>query len=131
MRMLLYSASGPAPRDRGSRTATPQAAGFLDALVEPPKLPAWLSEADVAFYAGEFARTGFRGGLNWYRNFDRNWELLAPFGDAKVTVPAYFIGGLRDAVGTGPRGGGPGPMVEMMPSFCNGFRGMQLLPAPG
>ncbi len=131
MRMLLYSASGSAPRDRGIRTAIPKTAGFLDALVEPPKLPAWLSEADVAFYAGEFARTGFRGGLNWYRNFDRNWELLAPFGDAKVTVPAYFIGGLRDAVVTGPGGDGPGPMVQMMPSFCNDFRGMQLLPDAG
>ena len=45
---------------------------------QPATLPAWLTEADVDFYAGEFARTGFRGGLNWYRNIDRNWELLAP-----------------------------------------------------
>jgi hypothetical protein len=35
---------------------------------EPPPLPAWLSEADVDFYTNEFTRTGFRGGLNWYRN---------------------------------------------------------------
>jgi hypothetical protein len=51
-------------------------------------LPPWLAEADIDFYAAEFARTGFRGGLNWYRNIDRNWELLAPFTGAKVTVPA-------------------------------------------
>ena len=57
------------------------------ASIDPPTLPAWLTEADIDFYAAEFARTGFRGGLNWYRNIDRNWELLAPFAGAKVTVP--------------------------------------------
>ena len=61
-------------------------------------MPPWLSEADVDFYVGEFARTGFRGGLNWYRNIDRNWELLAPFAGAKVTVPALYIAGDRDLV---------------------------------
>ena len=47
--------------------------------IDPPTLPAWLTEADIDVFAAEFARTGFRGGLNWYRNIDRNWELLAPF----------------------------------------------------
>ena len=61
-------------------------------------MPPWLSEADIDFYAGEFARTGFRGGLNWYRNIDRNWELLAPFAKAKVTVPALYVAGDRDLV---------------------------------
>jgi len=37
-----------------------------------------------------------RGGLNWYRNIDRNWELLAPFAGAKLTVPALYIAGDRD-----------------------------------
>ena len=53
---------------------------------------------DIDFYAGEFARTGFRGGLNWYRNIDLNWELLAPFAGAKVTVPALYVAGDRDLV---------------------------------
>ena len=61
-------------------------------------LPRWLTEADIDFYAAEFARTGFRGGLNCYRNIDRNWELLAPFAGAKVTVPALYIAGDRDLV---------------------------------
>jgi pimeloyl-ACP methyl ester carboxylesterase len=64
----------------------------------PGTLPAWLSAADLDFYAGEFARTGFRGGLNWYRNIDRSWELLAPFVQAKVTVPALYMAGDRDLV---------------------------------
>jgi pimeloyl-ACP methyl ester carboxylesterase len=44
-----------------------------------PPLPVWLTEADIDYYISEFSRTGFRGGVNWYRNIDRNWELLAPF----------------------------------------------------
>jgi pimeloyl-ACP methyl ester carboxylesterase len=76
----------------------PRTGGFLTRTVDPPTLPAWLTEADVDFYAGEFARTGFRGGLNWYRNIDRNWELLAPFAGAKVMVPALYVAGDRDVV---------------------------------
>jgi pimeloyl-ACP methyl ester carboxylesterase len=72
--------------------------GLLKPLKIPSSLPAWLSEADVDFYAGEFARHGFRGGLNWYRNMDRNWELLACIADKKVTVPALFMVGERDVV---------------------------------
>jgi pimeloyl-ACP methyl ester carboxylesterase len=64
----------------------------------PPPLPAWLSEADVDYYTNEFTRTGFRGGLNWYRNIDRNWELLAPFDGLPVRVPALYIAGDRDPV---------------------------------
>jgi pimeloyl-ACP methyl ester carboxylesterase len=63
-----------------------------------PLLPPWLTEADIDFYTAEFTRTGFRGGLNWYRNIDRNWELLAPFDGLRVTVPALYIVGDRDPV---------------------------------
>ena len=76
----------------------PRNGGFLTRVPRPAILPAWLSQADLDFYVSEFARTGFRGGLNWYRNIDRNWELLAPFAGAKVTVPALYIAGDRDLV---------------------------------
>jgi epoxide hydrolase A/B len=46
----------------------------------------------------QFKRTGYRGGLNWYRNIDRNWELMAPFAGLKITVPALLIAGDRDVV---------------------------------
>ena len=67
-------------------------------MANPKDLPAWLTEADIAFYTGEFTRTGFRGGLNWYRNIDRNWELLAPFVGARITVPALYVAGDCDLV---------------------------------
>ena len=76
----------------------PRLGGFLSHLMNPASLPQWLTEADVEFYVTEFTRTGFRGGLNWYRNIDHNWELLAPMAGARVTVPALYIAGDRDLV---------------------------------
>jgi pimeloyl-ACP methyl ester carboxylesterase len=104
IRRLLYSGSGDVPRksDRpsGDRAPgmVPRAGGFLTRTIDPAKLPGWLTEADIDFYASEFSRAGFRGGLNWYRNIDRNWELTAPFGGLKVTVPALYVAGDRDLV---------------------------------
>ena len=100
---LLFSASGDVPRrgtggSGGQVGMVPHQGGFLSRMASPSVLPAWLTEADLDFYAGEFARTDFRGGLNWYRNIDRNWELLAPFAGAKISVPALYIAGDRDLV---------------------------------
>jgi pimeloyl-ACP methyl ester carboxylesterase len=104
IRRLAYTASGDAPRGEatfaspGAVGMVPRSGGLLGRTVEPAALPAWLAEADIEFYAREFARTGFRGGLNWYRNIDRNWELLAPWAGARVTVPALYVAGDRDLV---------------------------------
>ena len=104
IRRLLFSGSGDVLRKSDNTLGdhapgmVPRTGGFLTRTVDPPTLPAWLTEADIDFYAREFARTGFRGGLNWYRNIDRNWELLAPFAGAKVMVPALYVAGDRDVV---------------------------------
>ncbi|KAJ1292851.1 hypothetical protein BS78_01G021800 [Paspalum vaginatum] len=66
------------------------------AAEEEEALPAWLTEADVDHFASEFERTGFTGAINYYRNMDRNWELAAPWADAKVRVPTRFIVGDGD-----------------------------------
>jgi epoxide hydrolase A/B len=79
-------------------------AGLLDHVVAPARLPPWIDEAELAQFVAEFRRTGFRGGLNWYRNIDRNWELLAPWQDATIRQPALFIAGARDAVIRGAMG---------------------------
>ena len=76
----------------------PRRGGFLSHTADAEVLPPWLTETDVDFFAGEFSRAGFRGGLNWYRNIDRSWELLAPFAGARVTVPALYVAGDRDLV---------------------------------
>jgi pimeloyl-ACP methyl ester carboxylesterase len=72
--------------------------GFVERLPEPDGLPAWLTQAELDHYVAEFTRTGFTGALNWYRNLDRNWELLAATQGAKVAVPARLICGSADPV---------------------------------
>jgi pimeloyl-ACP methyl ester carboxylesterase len=62
--------------------------------------PAWLSEQELEVYVEAFQRTGFTGGLNWYRNIDRNWELTAWVSERKVRAPALFLTGELDPVRT-------------------------------
>jgi len=61
-------------------------------------LPQWVSEDDIAVFADEYAARGFTGPLNWYRNIDRNWELLAPWYGATISPPALYMVGDRDTV---------------------------------
>jgi pimeloyl-ACP methyl ester carboxylesterase len=75
--------------------------GFLGNINPVEKLPDWLSEADVAYFAAAYRQSGFRGGLNWYRNIDRNWELTAPWQDAQIHQPSLFVAGSKDSVITG------------------------------
>lgn len=94
------SAEGP-PRPEGQHVSmVPRNGGIVPQGIpaEAIPLPAWLNEADLEVYAAELDEAGFRGGLNWYRNIDRNWDLLAPFAGAPVIVPALFIAGERDLV---------------------------------
>jgi pimeloyl-ACP methyl ester carboxylesterase len=79
--------------------AAPDGKGFVDRLPEAEELPPWLSQEELDHYTAEFSRTGFTGGINWYRNFDRNWELTPQLDGAKVTVPSLFITGSADPVG--------------------------------
>ncbi len=85
-------------RRRAGFWLKPKDAKFLDGLPEPEKLPPWLTEADLDYFVSEFERTGFRGGLNRYRNMDRDWEELPQLAGAKVQQPALFIAGERDGV---------------------------------
>jgi pimeloyl-ACP methyl ester carboxylesterase len=98
LRQILLGVSGAASGGASTAVMVPRVGGWLGLSGAPAAMPPWLAEADLDFYAGEFTRTGFRGGLNWYRNIDRNWELLAPFARAHVPVPALYVAGDRDLV---------------------------------
>ena len=90
----------------------------------PPKLPAWLSEQDLAVYVEAFERTGFTGGLNWYRNIDRNWELTAHVAERRVEQPAMFLTGELDMV----RGFMP---AEAMSGWVSDLRAEIVVPGAG
>lgn len=96
---LYYRSSGDAPpSDVAGRF--PKEMRFVDACLagRPETLPPWLTETDLDYYAAEFTRAGFRGGINWYRNFDSNWA-ATPFQDgAKIMQPTLYVVGDRDLV---------------------------------
>jgi pimeloyl-ACP methyl ester carboxylesterase len=71
---------------------------FWDWVPPAPELPPWLSEEELDVFASEFERTGFTGGVNWYRNFHRNWEITPQLTAKKVEMPSLFVAGDRDPV---------------------------------
>jgi pimeloyl-ACP methyl ester carboxylesterase len=137
VRNMLYGASGEGVAAIGAAAGSgiaanigmvPRGGGFLRGAGAPATLPAWLSESDLDFYAGEFKRSGFRGPLNYYRNVDRNWELMAPFTGAPVTVPALYVAGDRDMVVSFP---GTDQLLANLKQFVPALRNIQMLPGCG
>ncbi|UNM98586.1 alpha/beta fold hydrolase [Rhodococcus opacus] len=73
--------------------------GYLDVLPEAPPLPwSWLTEDEFDHYVEVFTRTGFTGGLNWYRAYDANWERSRNLAGADIEVPTLFVAGAHDPV---------------------------------
>ncbi|QDE95849.1 alpha/beta fold hydrolase [Myxococcus xanthus] len=90
--------------------------GFLAGLDVPETLPDWLTEADVAYFAKELAGSGFRGGLNRYRNMDRDWHELPELATAVISQPALYIVGEKDPV----RAFSPvDPMKSLVPNLAD------------
>jgi len=96
--LFLTSISGEAPD--GAWPVKPVDALLLDGLQAPSALPAWLTEADLDFYVGEFATGGLRGPLNRYRNHEADYAWLSPLAGRKLAQPALYIGGTRDPAST-------------------------------
>ena len=65
----------------------------------PGPLPPWCSREDLDVYVKTFAEHGFRGPLNWYRNFERNWQRSEFLAGRQVLQPTLFLIGDRDPVG--------------------------------
>jgi pimeloyl-ACP methyl ester carboxylesterase len=127
MRKILAAGAGADEAERISLTLAP-GKGFLGGPAAPKSLPAWLSEADLDVFVSEYKRTGFRGGLNWYRNIDRNWELTAAWEGATIPQPSLFIAGTRDGVIMSPMGK---RALERMPSMLPGLKDSILFEGAG
>jgi pimeloyl-ACP methyl ester carboxylesterase len=94
----LYSLSGDPPREKRWNFLFGKDQKFVDTVCMPDTLPEWLTEEDIDVFTEGFTRTGFRGGVNWYRNIDRNWELTPFLSEAKIHQPSLFIAGELDGV---------------------------------
>jgi pimeloyl-ACP methyl ester carboxylesterase len=127
LRRILFSISGDAPPETRRLTLQP-GKGWLANTIDPDHLPAWFTDADLDHMSEEFLRSGFRGGLNWYRNIDRNWELTAPWAGASIHQPALFIAGSEDpviALGSGAAA------VRAMPDTVPGLTRQLLIDGAG
>jgi pimeloyl-ACP methyl ester carboxylesterase len=60
-----------------------------------------MSEEDLAVFVESFQQSGFTGGINWYRNFNRNWSLMGEL-EQRVYQPALMIYGDHDMVPASP-----------------------------
>lgn len=133
LRAIYFAASGQAgPRD-DPRTPNPfgmvaNGQGLLDSLPIPAELPPWLTQSDLDAFVRSFKISGFRGGLNYYRNLDRNWALQAALDGKNVDVPALFLVGERDTGLTIP---GMGQIIEAMPDLVPQLRAIKMIPGAG
>lgn len=126
LRRLTFSLSGDGAG--GVATVLPPGKGFLHHTVDPARMPAWVDADDLAYTTAEFERTGFRGGLNWYRALRLSWELLAPWRGAVIHQPSLFIGGDRDDVLKFPNSRSS---IDKFGQTLPGLRGCHILPGAG
>lgn len=97
--MLRFQEPGLADAEMAADVAATMSGLFAGLLAGPASLPDWISPDEFEHYVDEFSRTGFTGALNWYRNYDRNWESTPQLAGARITAPALFVGGTADPIG--------------------------------
>jgi pimeloyl-ACP methyl ester carboxylesterase len=112
MRRMMGSLQLAGDQSAALRMVAAGPEGLIDRLPEPAARPDWISQDELDHYISEFTRTGFTGGLNWYRNMDRNWETTPALDGAMITVPCLFIGGTADPVLTFTRRDRAGQVIS-------------------
>jgi pimeloyl-ACP methyl ester carboxylesterase len=104
------------------------AGGWIGRLGAPRGLPDWLTREDLDYVVSQFENAGFRGGVNYYRNFGRNWEITPHLDGVKVQVPTLFIAGERDVVIGGAT---QAALTDSMSRAVEDLRGVVLFPDIG
>ncbi len=126
LRKILHAASAEAgPRQPGDGTPNPfamvsRSAGLLAGLPDRG-LPGWLTPEVFERWVAAFARSGFAGGLNYYRNLDANWQVMP---QTPVEVPAAFVIGARDPGLSIP---GMEAIIAGMPALVPGLLGSEMI----
>jgi pimeloyl-ACP methyl ester carboxylesterase len=89
----------------------------------------WLPDHELAVYAAEYARTGFQGGLNWYRcgTDPKIAAELQLFSGRTIDVPSCFIAGKQDWCIHQK----PGAFEAMQTTACTDMRGVHLIAGAG
>lgn len=104
---------------------------MLKGLPDPDPFPAWLTGADIDYYVAEFERSGFRGPINRYRNFERDWAMMNAVTDRRIHQPSLFIAGAQDMVLKMFGDGNVDTLVANMREVLTDFRGARIIPGAG
>lgn len=102
--------------------------GLLGALPSPPNLPQWLTPLEFNIFVDSFKKSGFSGGLNYYRNLDQNWQQQGTLNDLTVKVPALYMVGEYDGGLAMP---GMMQIIAQMPELALDLRGSHIIPDAG
>lgn len=130
LRRLYYAASADADGRWGGGDK-PVGEPMLQGLPDPDPFPPWLTPADIDYFAGEFERSGFRGPINRYRNFERDWAMMSGVTDRIIHQPSLFIAGANDMVLKMFGDGSADTLVANMQAVLSDFRGARIVPNCG
>ena len=124
----LY-ASNDTPRDPPEVTDPKRSAGgWIPRMGKPKELPRWLAQKDLDYFVGQFQLSGFRGGVNYYRNFERNWQITPQLAGARIKMPVAFLAGEDDVV---IRGAKEPALRTQMSRVADDLREVKLVPGAG
>lgn len=124
---VFYALSGDYPMAEVFKH--PPGTAYLDALPTPPPFPwHWMSALEMEFFVSEYSRTGFTGGLNYYRSMDIKWAQRKPYEGVQSPVPAFLIGSEHDIDLQAFHGDDP---ISLMRAQFPDLREVAMIPAAG
>jgi pimeloyl-ACP methyl ester carboxylesterase len=127
----LYFASSANSDGRWGNREKPVSEPMLQGLDDPSPFPDWLSAEDIDYYVGEFERSGFRGPINRYRNFERDWALMKAEAGHTIRQPSLFIAGAQDMVLKMFGDGDVAAIEARMRENMSDLRGVHIIPNSG
>jgi pimeloyl-ACP methyl ester carboxylesterase len=127
----MYYASSADSHGLWSRREKPVGEPMLLGLEDPDPFPSWMTPADIDYYVGEFERSGFRGPINRYRNFERDWAMMKAVEDRVVHQPSLFVAGAQDMVLKMFGSGDVEAITARMREACSDLRGVHIIPDTG
>jgi len=114
---MLMVRGAPAPQGAGSLRELPDANPFLRLATSegPPRGEALLSQSELEVFTRAFQRSGFFGPISWYRNIDRNAQLLPELGKRRIELPCLQFTAEWDLAL-------PPSLADGMPALCPDLR---------
>mmetsp|Transcript_36771 Transcript_36771/g.78078 ORF Transcript_36771/g.78078 Transcript_36771/m.78078 type:complete len:377 (-) Transcript_36771:50-1180(-) len=103
-------------QQKGKKRGAGDRCGWLPRLPDVKGYPNWMSEGELSYFVEQYKYSGFRGGINLYRNIERNHLLTKRFAKTLISQPVLFIAGTDDNVVHS--NGGVEAVSKMVKGYC-------------